>query len=158
MAEQPGRVDPFADLNTPKETETPSDTNLDSLSLDEFTTKPAGAKKTGQTKGDLEKVADLAGFPSREPNAKNRKKTHVRKVYRTGRNQQLNIRVRQEDHDAFYDLVDRLSVDEPVPNGKVFQLAVQLLNELARSLGPIPEEELYEALTARLNLVLDTNK
>lgn len=61
-------------------------------------------------------VAEQAGFRSREPTlppipelASPQMPTTVREVrrYRTGRNQQLNLKVRAEDASAFYALADQ---------------------------------------------------
>jgi hypothetical protein len=50
-------------------------------------------------------VSEGAAFRSREPHAEPAKRTPRR--YRTGRNVQLNLKVRQEAADAFYALADR---------------------------------------------------
>lgn len=79
----------------------------DDLDLSAFTPKPAARPE------EVRGVAESAGFRSREPVATQ----HSPKVageptrreqrrYRTGRNVQLNLKVRQEDLDAFYRLAD----------------------------------------------------
>jgi hypothetical protein len=55
-------------------------------------------------------VSEAANFPSREPAT--RKQTmptlkRERRLHRTGRNIQLNMKVRAEDHEAFYAIANK---------------------------------------------------
>lgn len=52
----------------------------------------------------VRKVAEGAAFRSREPEAKPAKRKP--RVYRTGRNVQLNVKVRAETLNAFYEIAD----------------------------------------------------
>jgi hypothetical protein len=72
------------------------------LDLSGFAPKPAA--KAEQVRG----VAEQAGFRSREPApAAPEPERRAPRRYRTGRNVQLNLKVRQEAVDAFYALADR---------------------------------------------------
>ncbi|WP_458098107.1 hypothetical protein [Roseomonas sp. WA12] len=79
----------------------------DDLDLSGFTPKPPARPE------EVRGVAEGAGFRSREPLAAQNKLPPVsdparreQRRYRTGRNVQLNLKVRQEDLDAFYKLAD----------------------------------------------------
>lgn len=91
------------------------------LDLSEFQPKPPARAK------DVRELAEKAGFTSREPPAEpaveQGRREHRR--YRTGRNIQLNLKVRQEDMDAFYALADR----EGVVLGEAFARAVAVWKE-----------------------------
>ncbi len=77
------------------------------LDLSGFATRPPARPE------EVRGVAEGAGFRSREP-AANPPASSLASVparreqrrYRTGRNVQLNLKVRQEDLDAFYKLAD----------------------------------------------------
>jgi hypothetical protein len=62
--------------------------------------QPTPATRTEQVRG----IAEKAGFRSREPVPPPEKRELRR--YRTGRNQQLNLKVRAEDAAAFYAIAD----------------------------------------------------
>lgn len=53
----------------------------------------------------VRKVSENSSFRSREPQASRNKRPP--RVYRTGRNVQLNVKVRPETMQAFYDIADR---------------------------------------------------
>ena len=78
----------------------------DDLGLGEF--KPKAPAPPEQVRG----VAEQEGFRSREP-----------RRYRTGRNVQLNLKVRQEAVDAFYRLAD----ERGWVLGEAFERAVSAL-------------------------------
>lgn len=86
------------------------------LDLSEFQPKPPARAK------DVRELAEKAGFTSREPpvdpTLEQGRREHRR--YRTGRNIQLNLKVRQEDMDAFYALAD----SEGIVLGEAFARAV----------------------------------
>lgn len=69
-------------------------------------------------------VAEPASFRSREVTSPLPPRREPRR-HRTGRNVQLNIKVRQEDADAFYAIAD----ENGWVLGETFQLAVQALKE-----------------------------
>ena len=75
---------------------------------------------------EVRDVAEKAGFSSREPTAvpAERPRREQRR-YRTGRNVQLSLKVRQEDLDAFYQLADR----EGIVLGEAFARAVAAWKE-----------------------------
>jgi hypothetical protein len=88
----------------------------DDLDLSSFQPKaPARAK-------EVREVAERAGFTSREPQAEASPEPVRREQrrYRTGRNVQLNLKVRQEDMDAFYALADQ----EGIVLGEAFARAI----------------------------------
>jgi hypothetical protein len=73
----------------------------EALDLSGFAPKPPAS--AGQVRG----VAEQAGFRSREPAAPTPEPPRREpRRYRTGRNVQLNLKVRQEAVDAFYRLAD----------------------------------------------------
>ena len=88
------------------------------LNLSEFKPKPPARAE------EVREVAEKAGFSSREPAASpNPVHEPVRREqrrYRTGRNVQLNLKVRQEDMDSFYQLADQ----EGVVLGEAFARAI----------------------------------
>lgn len=69
-------------------------------------------------------VAEPASFRSREVTPPPPPRREPRR-HRTGRNVQLNLKVRQEDADAFYALAD----ENGWVLGEAFQLAIQALKE-----------------------------
>jgi hypothetical protein len=71
---------------------------------------PAQAKPKIQTPPEaIRAVAETSDFRSREPSSSPKKKPaeRERRRYTTGRNVQLNIKVRSETLDRFYALADR---------------------------------------------------
>lgn len=87
----------------------------DDLDLSSFEPKqPASAR-------EVRDVAEKAGFSSREPAAAPIDPVRrEQRRYRTGRNVQLSLKVRQEDLNAFYQLADR----EGIVLGEAFARAV----------------------------------
>ena len=90
----------------------------DDLDLSDFQPKlPAPARQ-------VREVAERAGFTSREPQQTlepvSEPIRREQRRYRTGRNVQLNLKVRQEDIDAFYALADQ----EGIVLGEAFARAV----------------------------------
>jgi hypothetical protein len=105
------RVDPFAMLKDP---------------LPSFATKPKPDQPAGTE--TMERIAEENNFPSRQakpPSAPRRK----RRVYRTGRNQQLNAKATPETIEKFY----KLANEKNVPLGELLRLA---LDALERAGGP----------------------
>lgn len=88
----------------------------DDLDLSGFQPKPPAHAK------EVREVAEKAGFTSREPQPEPASEPVRREQrrYRTGRNVQLNLKVRQEDMDAFYALADQ----EGIVLGEAFARAV----------------------------------
>lgn len=83
-------------------------------------------KSPARTK-EVREVAEKAGFTSREPQPEPAPEPVRREQrrYRTGRNVQLNLKVRQEDIDAFYALADQ----EEIVLGEAFARAVAAWKE-----------------------------
>ena len=90
------------------------------LDISEFTPAPA-VKGVGRE--DVKAVAGPASFRSREPEAAVAPVRREMRRYRTGRNVQLNLKVRQEDADVFYALAD----EHGWVLGEAFQKAVEAL-------------------------------
>jgi len=106
-----GRVDPFALLKEP---------------LPSFTTKSKTEKPVANE--TMERIAEDNNFPSRAakaPNAPRRK----RRVYRTGRNQQLNAKATPETIEKFY----KLANEKNVPLGELLRLALDALERAGGS-------------------------
>jgi hypothetical protein len=66
------------------------------------------ADSQAPTQAQVRAVAEAANFPSREasPAAAKSLKKRAARVYRTGRNVQLNVKASQETVDAFYAITD----------------------------------------------------
>ncbi len=91
----------------------------DDLDLSDFQPKPPARAR------EVREVAEKVGFTSREPQAVSLEPApepvrREQRRYRTGRNVQLNLKVRQEDMDAFYALADQ----EGIVLGEAFARAV----------------------------------
>ena len=91
----------------------------DDLDLSDFQPKPPARAR------DVRDVAERAGFTSREPQVAPPKPSpdpikREQRRYRTGRNVQLNLKVRQADLDAFYALADQ----EGIVLGEAFARAL----------------------------------
>lgn len=76
----------------------------DDLDLTDF--KPKGADKRAMELEQVRMVSENAAFRSREPRAAAVLEKREPRRYRTGRNQQLNLKVRGEDVEAFYAIAD----------------------------------------------------
>ncbi len=103
------RANPFADIGN----------------LPAFEPKPKASKPL--VSEQLDKIAEADGFPSRQPA---RPQAHVRKGrrYRTGRNQQINIKATQPVIERLYKMADT----RRVPLGELLE---QALDALERSAG-----------------------
>lgn len=100
------RANPFADIGN----------------LPAFEPKPKASKPLASEQ--LEKIAETDGFPSRQPA---RSQTRVRKGrrYRTGRNQQINIKATQQVIERLYKMADV----RRVPLGELLEQALDALEE-----------------------------
>jgi len=98
----------------------------DDLGLGEF--KPKAPAQPEQVRG----VAEQAGFRSRDPQSTDSppavSERREPRRYRTGRNVQLNLKVRQEAVDAFYRLAD----ERGWVLGETFERAVSALERELR--------------------------
>ena len=90
----------------------------DDLDVSDFGPKQIQA---GVSQEQVRVVAEPASFRSREPSPVLERREPRR--YRTGRNVQLNLKVRQEDADTFYALAD----ENGWVLGEAFQMAVDAL-------------------------------
>ena len=86
------------------------------IDVSDFGPKPAG---TGVQREHVKAMAEPTAFRSREPAPPRREPRR----HRTGRNVQLNLKVRQQDADAFYALAD----ERGWVLGEAFQKAVEAL-------------------------------
>lgn len=100
----------------------------DDLDVSGFDLRQTG---TGITEEQVRAVAEPTSFRSREPAPVVARREPRR--HRTGRNVQLNLKVRQEDADAFYALAD----EHGWVLGEAFQLAIEALKK--HSSGNTPE-------------------
>lgn len=91
-----------------------------SIDVSDFVVRPP---QEGAPREQVKAVAEPASFRSREsPPVPARREA---RRYRTGRNVQLNIKVRQEDANAFYDVAD----EKGWVLGEAFEMAVRALKE-----------------------------
>ena len=102
------RANPFADIGT----------------LPAFEPKPKASKPLASDQ--LEKIAEADGFPSRQPT---RPQPHARqgRRYRTGRNQQINIKATQQVIERLYKMADA----RRVPLGELLEQALDALEKSA---------------------------
>ena len=110
---------------------------LDELNPDAWSTSTAPPAPVPEEQ--LRAVAEASGFQSREvrpaaaPKSKSQRRTG--RVHRTGRSFQLNMKIREEDRDRFYNICDQ----EAWVLGFGFQRAIEALE---RELGieSLPEK------------------
>lgn len=99
--------------------------------LSDFAPKPADT--AGIRPEEVRAIAESSAFRSREPQPAPTTRREPRR-YRTGRNVQLNLKVRREAADAFYALADQTDM----VLGEVFERAVEALQrELLK--GKLPD-------------------
>lgn len=79
---------------------------------------------------EVRAVAEAASFVSREGDVPPGPPQRSPRRHRTGRNVQLNLKVRQEAADAFYALADQLDL----VLGEVFERAVKALAEKQKAI------------------------
>lgn len=92
----------------------------DDIDVSDFVPHPT---KDGARREQVRAVAEPASFRSQEPAALASRREPRR--HRTGRNVQLNLKVRQEDANAFYALAD----ENGWVLGEAFQKAVEALTK-----------------------------
>jgi|APLak6261699311_1056244.scaffolds.fasta_scaffold00056_15 hypothetical protein len=85
--------------------------------------KPEKKPKPALPQEETDKLAESTGFPSRQPKLEKPVKPTRGKRYRTGRNQQLNLKVTSDSMERFYKLAD----DMNAPLGEVFDQAITAL-------------------------------
>jgi len=81
---------------------------LETLKDEPWLKKGQGPKTKNIPKNEIEKAAEQAGFTSREGGSSTQevKAPITQRRYRTGRNEQLSLKVRNEDKSSFIDLCD----------------------------------------------------
>lgn len=102
-----GRVNPFADLNSP---------------LPPFTVKPR--KETQPAEDAIARIAKENNFPSRQAPKGAKEPRRKRRVHRTGRNQQFNLKATTETVERFYKMAD----ERKVPLGALLEQALDALD------------------------------
>ena len=103
------RVNPFANLNEPPPT------------APVFTTKPKHS--TPVAAEIIGRLSEEHNFPSRQPAKPQKEPRRKRHVYRTGRNQQFNIKATSETIERFY----KMSEEKKVPLGELLKQALDAL-------------------------------
>lgn len=101
--------------------------------------QPVAAQKSVKPpREEIRKVAQATGFKSREAAAAEpladtepAKPARTGRIYRTGRSEQLNLKVRGEDKTGFYALCDR----NHWVQGYTFQRAIEALERELREAG-----------------------
>jgi hypothetical protein len=109
------RVNPFADLTEPPV----------------FMTKPKPKKQV--EKEVIARIAQEHNFPSRQPAKAPKEPRLKRRVYRTGRDRQINIKATADTVERFYKLAD----SKRLPLGALLELA---LSALERDRTTAPEQ------------------
>ena len=104
MNTNPGRANPFAEVDL----------------LPNFEPKPKASKPIASDQ--VEKIASANGFPSRQPVAVPNQKRAVRR-YKTGRNQQINIKATADVIARLYKLAD----EKRIPLGELLEQALEAL-------------------------------
>lgn len=93
---------------------------------------------------EIRKVAQKSGFKSREappvtaavePVVEAQRPAREGRVFRTGRNEQLNLKVRGDDRAAFVGICDRLHWVQ----GYTFQRAIEALERELKETNPLPQ-------------------
>jgi hypothetical protein len=107
------RVNPFADLTGPPV----------------FTTKPKPEKPFEQEV--IARISEEHNFPSRQPAKPSKEPRRKRRVYRTGRDRQFNIKAKPETVERFHKLADQ----RRVPLGELLERALDALEEKAHAVG-----------------------
>jgi hypothetical protein len=98
----------------------------DTEALPQFTPKPR-VEKTLSTE-HIEHVAEVHGFPSRQP-VKSPTERRLRRRFKTGRNQQINIKATSEVIERLYQMADA----RRVPLGELLEQALNALQKTAGS-------------------------
>jgi hypothetical protein len=126
------RVNPFASLS-----DAPA-----------FTTKPKPDRPV--EKEIIERIAEQNNFPSRQARAPKVERRKPR-IYRTGRNQQLNAKATPETIQKFYKLAD----EKRVPLGELLRLALDAFESMEKFTKAAEErrtsvEELVKAVLSEV--------
>ena len=117
--------------------------SLEDLKPDDW--QPATIQKSVKSKpphGDIRKIAQATGFKSREaaPVSPPREEVVAQPVregrlFRTGRSEQLNLKVRGVDKTSFYSICDR----NHWVQGYTFQRAIEALEREQKDATPLPQ-------------------
>jgi hypothetical protein len=103
------RVDPFADLNSP---------------LPQFTVKPR--KEAPPAEETIARIAKDNNFISRQAPKTVKEPRRKRRVYRTGRNQQFNLKATTQTVERFYKMAD----ERRVALGALLEMALDALEQV----------------------------
>jgi hypothetical protein len=106
------RINPFADLNKP---------------LPSFTTKPKPDKPVAEE--EIARIAEDNNFPSRQAQKAPTVPRRKPRRYRTGRNQQQNIKATGETIEKLLKMAD----ERHVPLGELLRLALDALDRAGES-------------------------
>ncbi len=98
---------------------------LDDFNPDDWSPKRTKKTTTRPKAEETKKVADAAGFKSREPSKPREEPQRQQRRRRTGRNVQFNIKTRQETIDAFCAVAD----GQGWGIGETLEYAVELLEK-----------------------------
>jgi hypothetical protein len=103
------RVDPFASLREPV--------------VPVFTPRPRQSKPVEQEV--IARIAEENNFPSREPVRRVQEPRRQKRLHRTGRNQQFNIKAKDVTIERFYRMAD----ERNVVLGELLELALDALEK-----------------------------
>lgn len=115
--------------------------SLEELDPAEWKPKPEQKReKKPVRRDDIHKVAKSVGFNSREapaaveepPSPEPAKPIPTGRKFQTGRNNQMNLKVRTEDKNDFYEICDNLNWVQ----GYAFQRALEALKRELKKAGP----------------------
>jgi len=98
---------------------------------DDWAPKPSAPLPTETSGRVLRQAAESAGFVSRPLADQGSLRSRPRRVYRTGRSEQLNIKVRAEDVVKFYQICD----GQGWVQGLTFQHALEALQRELKAAG-----------------------
>lgn len=108
---------------TKERSEIPFASSFDELDPNDWNPTPhAPREKPPTQKSEIRKVANSSGFRSRQAPPDERLQ-RPRRIYRTGRSVQTNIKVRLEDQDKFLSICDA----NHWVQGQTFQYAIEAL-------------------------------
>ena len=97
--------------------------------LDDFSIKPKSGieKSIEDEKASIDRIAEDNNFPSRQATRKEENTSIIKQQrrYRTGRNQQLNIKATEQTIKKFYRLADK----DNVPLGELLDRALNALEK-----------------------------
>lgn len=97
--------------------------------LDDFVAAPKAKQPKTIEKSVIDQVAADNNFPSRQPAKEEAKPLpRLQRRYKTGRNQQINIKATSETIEHFYRMADQMNV----PLGEVLERALVALDKATK--------------------------